>query len=190
MEDFWVPGWDPAWSAVLEKRIRAKRQILFSKEDAPIRNLMLQIDEQPRKAVILWALEQAEEAVRILEDSYPEDNRARNALAMTELWAEGIIKMPIAKRAILDCHAAAKCTENLADAALYHAVGQACGTVHANGHAVGYPIYALTAMIRETGLEQCDRRIESQISMYTERLLYWRAHYQDEQRSWAAFIRD
>ena len=63
--------------------------------------------------------------------------------------------MPVAKKAILDCHAAAKELSSLADIAHYHAVGQACGTVLANGHAIGYPIYDLTSIVRKYGIENC-----------------------------------
>lgn len=178
------------WKPVLEKRIKAKRQILFSKEDDPIRDLMLLLDRQPRKAVILWALNLAEETVCVLKDRYPEEKRAENALVLTRLWAAGEIKMPIAKRAILDCHAAAKETRNPSDIALFHAVGQACGTVHTTGHAIGYPIYALTALIREKGTDDCEQLINQKIKSYIEELLYWGEHYMDVPCSWAKFIHD
>lgn len=178
------------WKPVLENRIKAKRQILFSKEDDPIRDLMLLLDRQPRKAVILWALDLAEETVCVLKDRYPDEKSAENALAQTRLWAAGEIKMPIAKRAILDCHATAKKIRNPRDIALFHAVGQACGTVHANGHAIGYPIYALTALIREKGVDDCEQLIDQEINVYIEKLLYWGTHYKDLPYNWAKFIHD
>ena len=54
------------WKEILQKRIKAKRQILFSKDDPEILSLHLLIGQQPRKAVILWALDLAEETVREL----------------------------------------------------------------------------------------------------------------------------
>lgn len=178
------------WRKVLEKRIKTRRQILFSKEDEPLQNLILLIQMMPRKAVILWALEMAEETVKILEKKYPQNDCARNALEMTRLWAQGSVKMPAAKRAILDCHAAAKVIEDQKDIALFHAVGQACGTVHTTGHAIGYPIYALTAIIRENGLDHCEELIHSEIERYQQQLFYWNAHYQDVACYWASFIQD
>lgn len=127
------------WKFLLEKRIKAGRQILFSKDDEEILSLMLLINEHPRKAVILWALELAEET---------------------------------------------------ADVANYHAVGQACGTVHANGHTIGYPIYDLTSMIREKGLDHCDDIIHDRIGICIKKLLYWKDHYMDGSYQWAEFIRN
>ncbi|MDD6192701.1 MAG: hypothetical protein PUB24_06450 [Lachnospiraceae bacterium] len=178
------------WRYLLEKRIKARRQILFSKDDEEILSLMLLINEQPRKAVILWALELAEETVNVLEKTYPSEKRAGTALELTRKWAAGEVKMPVAKRAILDCHAAAKEIISPADVARYHAVGQACGTVHANGHAIGYPIYDLTAMIRENGLDNCDEIIHNRIGFYINKLLYWRENYMECSHQWAEFIRN
>lgn len=50
------------------------------------------------------------------------------------MWAAGEIKMPIAKRAILDCHA------------------------------IGFPIYDLMALIRDSGLEHCDEMIQERMN--------------------------
>lgn len=176
------------WRTLLESRIKANRQILFSKEDEQIQSLMSLIQGMPRKAVVLWALELAEKTVKDLENKYPESNCARNALEMTKLWAQGTIKMPAAKRAILDCHAMAKRIEDKGDIARFHAVGQACGTVHTIGHAIGYPIYALTALIRENGLDDCEELVCSEMESYLQRLYYWNQYYGDESYHWASFI--
>ncbi len=178
------------WKKVLESRLRARRQILFSKEDEPMQCLMQLMRTLPRKALILWALEMAEETVRELEMKYPESTCARNALETSRLWAQGKLKMPIAKRAILDCHAMAKHTEDKGDIARFHAVGQACGTIHTHQHAIGYPIYALTALIRDHGMDECEKRICSEVDRYRSRLLYWSRHDMDGSYSWASFIHD
>ncbi|MBD5472038.1 MAG: hypothetical protein HDR20_03795 [Lachnospiraceae bacterium] len=176
------------WIEVLEKRIKAKRQILFQKDDEFIQELLLLINQQSRQTVILWALDLAEETVILLEQKYPADIRARQALEMTKLWACGEIKMPVAKKAILACHAAAKELSSLEDIAHYHAVGQACGTVHANGHAIGYPIYDLTSIIRKYGIENCKEPIENRKSYYIDKLLYWKEHHMEFPGNWASFL--
>ena len=168
------------WKQIIENRMKSRRQILFSKDDDGIMALNLLIDELPRKAVILWALDLAEETVKLLETKYPLDERPRTALTMTRKWAAGEVKMPVAKRAILDCHAVAKEISSTADIARCHAVGQACATVHTRGHAVGYPIYDLTALIRENGIENCDEMIRERINFYVERLLYWKENIETE----------
>ena len=178
------------WKEILEKRMKARRQILFSKDDDAIMSLNLLIADMPRRAAILWALELAEEAVILLETKYPLEERPRTALTMTRMWAFGEVKMPVAKHAILDCHAVAKEISSTADIARCHAIGQACGTVHANGHAIGYPIYDLTALIRENGLENCDEVICDWINYYIGKLIYWKENYRNCSNQWASFLID
>lgn len=178
------------WKEILEKRMKARRQILFSKDDDAIMSLNLLIDDMPRKAVVLWALELAEESVILLETKYPLEERPRTALTMTRMWTFGEVKMPVAKHAILDCHAVAKEISSTVDIARCHAIGQACGTVHTNGHAIGFPIYDLTALIRENGLENCDEAISDRINYYIEKLFYWKENYRDFSNQWASFLMD
>ena len=176
------------WMEILTKRVNVKRQILFQKDDEFIQELLLLINQQSRQTVILWALDLAEETVCLLERKYPADIRARQALEMTKLWACGEIKMPAAKKAILACHAAAKELSSLEDIAHHHAVGQACGTVHANGHAIGYPMYDLTSIIRKYGIENCKEPIENREAYYIDKLLYWKEHPMEFHGSWASFL--
>ena len=111
--------------------------------------------------MVLWALNLAEESVCVLEEKYPNEHRPRTALELTRFWAAGEIKMTQAKRAILDCHAMAKEITIPEDIALCHAIGQACGVVHTVGHALGYPIYELTAIARRYGIENCRVAVET-----------------------------
>lgn len=172
----------------LERRLKARRQILFSKEDACIRELQQLLDGRSRQVTVSWALDLAEETAAHLAEKYPEDPRAEEAVAMARLWAMGEIKMPAAKRAILACHAAAKEISSPEDIAHYHAVGQACGTVHANGHAIGYPIYDLTALIRKDGIEDCDASVARRMAHYLDRLNYWEGTCAREPGQWADFL--
>ena len=96
------------WLAEVCAKAKRHNQILFSKENALLDNLRHLIGQANRRALILWALELAEETARELAEKYPEDHRPREAIAASRAWAAGEIKMPIAKRAILNCHAMAK----------------------------------------------------------------------------------
>lgn len=154
---------------------------------AELRELIAGAD---RRVMILWALELAEETVRELEDKYPDDYRPREAIETARAWAAGEIKMPLARRAILDCHAMAKELTDFADIARCHAVGQACSVVHTEGHAIGYPIYELTALVLEQGLEDCREAVEARVRDYERRLLYWVDRERSECRKWADFLRD
>ena len=117
----------------------------------------------------------------------PGDRRPRAALDAAWLWARGRLKMPVAQRAILDCHAMAK-EVAAADAALCHAVGQACGTVHTAGHAMGYPVYELTAIVRALGLDEGRASVEARRQAYLVRLTQARAACEQDAGPWAGFL--
>ena len=71
------------------------------------------------------ALDLAAESVAKPEEKYPDENRPREALEAARAWAAGKIKMRPARRKILDCHA------------------------------LGYPMYELSAIVYRLGLENC-----------------------------------
>lgn len=177
------------WLAEVCAKAKRHNQILFSKENALLDNLRHLIGQANRRALILWALELAEETARELAEKYPEDHRPREAIAASRAWAAGEIKMPIAKRAILDCHAMAKELTNPADIARCHAVGQACSVVHTAGHALGYPMYELTAIVLELGLDDCRDAVEHRVRYYEQRLHYWAEHEKSCSQNWASFLR-
>lgn len=177
------------WLAEVCAKAKRHNQILFSKENALLDNLRHLIGQANRRALILWALELAEETARELAEKYPEDHRPREAIAASRAWAAGEIKMPIAKRAILNCHAMAKELGSPADIARCHAVGQACSVVHTTGHALGYPMYELTAIVLEQGLDDCRDAVEHRVRYYEQRLYYWAEHEKSCCQNWASFLR-
>lgn len=177
------------WLEGVRQRYQRKNQVLFSQDSPLFQELRTLMEGQSRQVLVLWALERAEEGVRELEARLPGQALPRQALEAARLWAEGKRKMPLARRAILDCHALAKILEDPADAALCHGVGQACSVVHTAGHALGYPIYALTALVRRQGVDHCRAAVEEQVRHYTGRLAFWQAHWADQPREWAGFLR-
>ena len=177
------------WLAEVKAKAKRHNQILFSKESALLDDLRHLIDQANRRALILWALEVAEESARVLAEKYPEDHRPREAIGASRAWTAGEIKMPIAKRAILDCHAMAKELTNPADIARCHAVGQACSVVHTVGHALGCPMYDLTAIVLELGLDDCRDAVEHRVRYYEQRLHYWAEHEKSCRQNWASFLR-
>lgn len=176
------------WLEDVRGRLKRKNQILFSKESTLLQDLMGLMDGQKHQALVLWALELAQGAVETLEEKYPREARPRAALEATRLWASGAVKMPIAKREILRCHAFAKEISAPEDIALCHGVGQACGVVHAKGHAMGFPIYELTAMVYQLGAHNCRGPIETRKGEYRDRLVYWSEHYREHPGPWAGFL--
>ena len=177
------------WLAEVREKAKRHNQILFVKDSLLLDNLRHLIDQANRRALILWALKLAEETAWELAENYPKDHRPQDAIAASKAWAAGEIKMPIAKQVILRCHAMAKELTNPADIARCHAVGQACSVVHTAGHALGYPLYALTAIVLELGLDDCRDFIEQRVMYYTQRLCYWMEYEKNCQQNWAGFLK-
>ena len=177
------------WLAEVRVKSKQHNQILFSKDSLLLDNLRHLIDQANRRASILWALGLAEETARELAEKYPEDHRPQDAITASRAWASGEIKMPIAKQAILNCHAIAKELADPADIARCHAVGQACSVVHTAGHAQGYPMYELTAIVLEHGLDDCRESVEQRVMYYEQRLRYWMEFEKTCQQNWAGFLK-
>ena len=177
------------WFAEVKAKAKRKNQILFSKDSLILTDLCQLIAQANRRALILWALELAEETTRELAEKYPENHRPREAIAASRAWTAGEIKMPIAKRAILNCHAMAKELTDSADIARCHAVGQACSVVHTAGHALGYPMYELTAIVLELGLDNCRDAVERRVMYCEQRLRYWTEYEKTCQLHWAGFLK-
>lgn len=170
------------------EKLNRKNQILFSQKSELLQDLSNLIDVQNHRVLSLWAFELAEEAMSVIEEKYPSELRPRIALEESKRWAFGEIKMPQAKRAILDCHAVAKEISSPEHIALCHAVGQACSVVHTTGHAMGFPIYELTAIVRKYGIDNCKDALEKRNSEYIDKLLYWQENYEDFRGPWAKFM--
>ena len=150
--------------------------------------LRAQLAVSDRRTIVLWALSLSADTVQYLSAKYPDDMRPLLALAKSRAWAQGKIKMPEAKEAILACHAMAKELQDYPDACLCHAVAQGCSTVHTPKHALGYPIYALTALAYQSGMEKCDQAVEEKCSEYVSYLKEMKKESQDPKYTWASFL--
>ena len=176
------------WLRTVEDRIRRKNKILFSETDMFLEDLASLIKEQNHRTLVLWAFEFADEIVQKMLKRYPDEKRLERAVLLSKDWAAGKVKMPVAKQAILQAHGVAKEIEDVEDIALCHAVGQACGVVHTTGHALGFPIYELTSIVRHYGLPECKEPVEARKKHYMERLCYWRENYGSFLYEWAGFM--
>ena len=176
------------WMEEAAVRLKKRREILFSKDSVYLQDLRSLLREQNHKVLTLWALDLAAESAAALKEKYPQERRPEEVLAAAWDWASGRIKMREAQRKILDCHAFAKELEQKEDIALCHAIGQACAVVHAPGHAMGYPIYDLTAILRRLGIEHAAGAVEQRKQDYIDRLFYWADRSGDPQRRWASFF--
>jgi len=113
------------WMADVENRIKKGNLVLFARNSDFLHELATLIQEQNHRALVLWAFDCADETVQDLLERYPDEKRLEAAVLAAKEWAFGKVKMPVAKRAILQAHGAAKEIASLADIALCHPVGQA-----------------------------------------------------------------
>lgn len=176
------------WLDEVRIRLKNRNRVLFVKDAEFLQDLTMLFREQSHRTMVLWALDLAAESVAKLEEKYPDEPRPREALEDAQAWAEGKIKMRLAQRKILDCHAFAKEIDSKEDIALCHAIGQACAVVHTAGHAIGYLMYELSSIVYRLGIENCTEAVELRKQEYIEKLFYWNEHVGDHEGEWADFM--
>jgi hypothetical protein len=165
-------------------------QVLFSRDSECLQDLIHLIEVQKHRTLVMWALDCAQKPLSLFEAKYPDELRPRRALELCEAWARGTIKMPEARRAILDAHALAKEIDDKEFIAITHAIGHAGATVHVETHALGLVFYELTAIVRKVGLKNCDLAVREKINYYYERLVYWQNKIDAITINWAKFLLD
>ena len=139
-----------------------------------MQDLILLFQSQSHRVISLWAFDFAEESISLLDGKYPEECRPKEALDAAKDWAAGRIDMRMAQRKILDCHAFSKeidCREDVARC-----------------HAIGYPIYDLSAIIYKLGLNNCKEAVEQRKQEYIDKLFYWNRHLEECGVEWADFM--
>lgn len=172
----------------VEQKLKGKNKILFNRDSECLQDLKKLIEQQSHRTLVMWTLECAKVPLAQFEEKYPHELRPRRALELCEDWARGEIKMPVAKRAILDAHAVAKEIDDRVYGALCHAIGHAGATVHVETHALGLPFYELTAIVfqyREIGYQT---KVQEKINYYYQQLLYWQENTDKAHLEWASFL--
>ena len=167
---------------------RRGNRLLFNRESACLQELLGFMRQESRRTLVCWALNCAGRPVALLSARYPEDDRPREALRLSRLWAEGAVKMPRARQDILLVHAMARDVRTPADEALCHAVGQGCSAVHAEDHAIGLALYELTAIVREQGQDSCEAAVQARMTEYMACLAESRIAAEAPGRPWADFL--
>lgn len=174
----------------VETKIKKRNTVLFSRDSACLQELLDLIQQQKHRTLVMWALDCAQTPLDKLAKRQPAELRTKNALDISRLWARGEVKMPTAKSAILAAHAAAKDMTEPADAALCHAIGHACATVHVESHAIGLPMYELTAIVMDCGYRDYQNAVLERIGEYHQRLLFWQVAIDKSNLTWAKFLMD
>lgn len=174
----------------VENKIKKRNIILFSHDSRCLQELLGLIRLQSHRTLVMWALDCAKMPLIQFEAKYPDELRPGICLNMCEAWARGKIKMPAAKRAILDSHAAAKEIHDEEYGALCHAIGHAGATVHVETHAIGLPMYELTSIVLKYGKNDFHEPVAEKIEYYKERMIYWHENTDKLKLDWASFLLD
>ncbi|WP_077622520.1 putative immunity protein [Sediminibacillus massiliensis] len=175
------------YSDVLLK-LKKKNILLFSRDSPCLHDLIQLIELQNHRTLVMWALDCAKLPLKQFEANYPNEQRPRICLELCEDWARGKIKMSEAKQAILGSHAMTKEIDDSVHAALCHAIGHAGATVHVETHAIGLPIYELTAIVRKYEGDNFAQPVSEKIDYYYNRLLYWQESTDKLELDWANFL--
>ncbi len=174
----------------VEIKLKKRNKLLFSRDSQCLHELIKLIQLQNHRTIVMWALDCAKLSLQQFEAKYPKEKRPRNCLELCEAWARGEIKMPMAKHAILDSHAVAKEIDDNEYGALCHAIGHAGATVHVETHALGLPIYELTAIVLKYGQYNFHKPVSEKIDYYYNRMLYWQENTDKLGLDWANFLLD
>ncbi len=128
------------------------RKALSDWEAPYVQALMKLIETQSKITLAHWAVDYSEQAMLPLwTKSYPEDVRPQEALRVARDWLAGSTKLPRARPAILQCHAAAREAEgNPVAQAAARAIGHAASTIHSARHAIGLAMYGAIAVGYDT----------------------------------------
>lgn len=168
--------------------MKNQRKLLFHRHSEILLPLRTTIEEQLHRTLVKWCYEAAHKYVDIIEEEKPEERRPRIALEKSRLWAEGEIKMSEAKKAILDAHKAALELSDVGEAAA-RAVAHAAATVHVETHAMGFVIYALTALaLLNKDSEISCIVISNELTRMQELLKYWERNIDIANRKWNNFL--
>ncbi|MBS6629081.1 MAG: hypothetical protein KH282_08375 [Clostridiales bacterium] len=169
---------------------RKKRgcQILFTRQSDCLQLFRMQLCRCDRRAVVLWALTMARQTAGELAEKYPQHSDVQTAVEVCFAWASGKVKMPQAKPYILQVHAMAKTVSDPADAARFHAVGQACSAVHTETHAMGFAVYDCTALVCAAPQPAAERLLAPRLQQYADCLQRCVQAVAESGRAWAPFL--
>jgi len=156
---------------------KPKLKKMLTDWDAPyIQALVKLIETQSKATLANWAIDYSEQVLLpIWEKSFPEDDRPKEALEAGREWLSGVIKLPDAKKKILECHGAARDAESKPAAqAAARAIGQSASTIHSARHCIGLALYGALAVaheelgtdapwsqMEERAAEECRRMLEA-----------------------------
>ncbi|MGE5397745.1 MAG: putative immunity protein [Chitinophagales bacterium] len=152
-----------------------KARKMLSDWDAPyIQSLVTLIETQSKSTLAHWAVDYAELVILPLwRKYYPNDLRPQNAMNDAREWLSGAAKLPQAKKAILECHAAAReASMNPVAQAAARAIGQSSSTIHSARHCIGLALYGAIAVAYDSlGTNATWEQLEQNAALECGRML-------------------
>ena len=170
----------------VEKRLKRKNKILFTRESVCLQDLLRSIEKQNHRTLVLWAFTCTKKPLTILKENYPQELQFQTTYDLCVAWSQGKIKMAKAKRSILDVHALAKTMKNPVDIALCHALGQGLATIHVETHAIGLALYELSAIVLAN--KDYELLVNERIEEYKLCLLNCAKQEKQNEYTWAPFL--
>lgn len=174
----------------VREKYKRKNKILFNRNSACLQELLEVIRQQKHRTIVNWSFICVDEIAKELAEKYPEEEKIESAIEVCKLWARGDVKMPVAKKAILEIHGIAKEIEDAHDIALLHAIGQGCSSIHVETHAIGLVMYELTAIVLKYGIDNCEEQIQTKIDKYINDLKKCEQEIDTNNQKWASFLLD
>ena len=131
-----------------------KSDLLRLAQDPELRPLMAALNH---KALAVWALTEAEQALKIFEEAQPADNRPRAAIEAGWRWVRGEQRMWDARKFAFPCLAAAHEANSEAATCAARACSHALAVAHAPTHAGAVPGYLYKAVNARYGSEAAEQ---------------------------------
>lgn len=170
-------------------KLKKRNQVLFTRDSKCLQELLVEIRKYPHRVLAIFSLECAKVPATLLKEKTNNDPRLDLALDLCTKWMKGYVKMPVAKRALLDVHAIAKETNDKYVIALAHAIGQACGSVHVETHTIGLVMYELTSIVVKYGIENCEPYLYEKLEYYKSMLVECDKRCKGDTLEWAKFLK-
>lgn len=175
----------------VEQRLKRHNKILFARDSPVLANLAAALEMTDKKVVVLWALDQASAIVMELVGKYPEIGLLGDSLNLASLWFQGQVKMAPVKKAILGLHKLASEFENdgstKADSLKIRALAHGLATIHSKKHAIGLPMYYLSALVC-LDKDNYQAPVIAMIRQYQTALEYYEEHISGFNVHWAKFM--
>ncbi len=176
------------YTDIIIQRIQKKRKILVEATDPFMIPLSKNLEHASHKVVIQFIFSAIKPIIQELKSIFPDLKLIENAFKDAQRWAYGEVKMGVVKPQILAIHRLSKTNNKPEQVALLHAYAQGLSVIHSKKHAMGLPIYELTAIILKHEVNRYEEVIQTKLAFYE--VLLQRIHSTIDINTYADFIQN